>query len=57
MSKPYQDKESGKWKWGTRGQAIYETKDQCSRAGMEILTDKLRSIRERLNGTLLNHGK
>jgi hypothetical protein len=55
--KPYQDKASGKWKWGTRGEAIYDTKNQCSEAGMQILTDKLRAIRDRLNSTITNHGK
>ena len=57
MSKAYQDKSNGKWKWGTRGEAIYDSKGQCERAGMDLLTDKLRKIRDRLNGTILNHGR
>lgn len=57
MSKAYQDKGTGKWKWGTRGEAIYETKGQCERAGMDMLTDKLRRLRDRLNNVLVNHGK
>lgn len=57
MSKAYQDKTSGKWKWGTRGQAIYDSKAECTRAGMDILIDKLRSIRDKLNDTMSNHGR
>lgn len=57
FSKVYQDKTTGKWKWGKRGEAIYDTREQASRAGIEILTDRLRHIRDQLNGTLMNHGK
>jgi hypothetical protein len=55
--KPYQDKTTGLWKWGTRGVPQYETKEQCSRAGMEILTNRLREIKDRLDGVIYNHGK
>lgn len=50
--KAYQDKVTNKWKWGTRGEAIYDTKDICEREGMNILTNKLRYLRDKLN-----HGK
>jgi hypothetical protein len=53
----FQDKETGKWKWGTRGQAIYETKGQCERAAMDMLTARLRALRDKLNGVMINHGK
>lgn len=55
--KAYQDKESGKWKWGTRGQAIYETKSAAERGGLDILTKRLREVKDKLNGVLLNHGR
>lgn len=54
--KVYEDKTTGKWKWGKRGQAIYDTKEQASRAGIDILTERLRKVRDQLNGTLLTHG-
>lgn len=57
MTKAYQDKTTGKWKWGTRGQPIYDTKSQAERAGINELTERLRYIRDRLNGAMLNHGR
>ena len=53
----YQDKESGKWKWGTRGQPIYDSKIQAERAGIDMLTEGLRRVRDRLNNEMLNYGK
>ena len=55
--KPYQDKVTLKWKWGTRGEAIYDSAEQCSRAGMDILTTRLRELNKRLKKTINNHGK
>lgn len=45
----YQDKVTGLWKWGTRGEAIHESKMKAERFGMDSLTDKLRRLREKLN--------
>lgn len=53
----YQDKETGLWKWGTRGLAIHESKIAAERAGIEALTDGLRAARERYERELLNYGK
>jgi len=53
----YLDKVTGKWKWGTRGQPIYESKEQAERGGMDILTSRLREIRDKLNGVIANHGR
>lgn len=55
--KAYLDKTTGKWKWGTRGTAIYDTKEIAERAGLDIITNKLREIKDKLNNTLLNHGR
>lgn len=55
--KAYLDKESGKWKWGTRGAAIYDTKQQAERAGLDLITSKLREMNDRLNKALQNHGR
>jgi len=55
--KAYQDKVTGKWKWGTRGEAVHDSKQACERAGMDLLTDKLRRLRDRLNGVVNNNGK
>ncbi len=57
MSKPYKDKVNGLWKWGTNGAAIYETKEQCNNAGMEMFASKLREIREKYKRAIANHGK
>lgn len=57
MTKAYQDKVSGLWKWGTRGEPIYNSKGECERAGMEILTRRLRDIKDRLDGVIRNHGR
>lgn len=55
--KAYQDKETGLWKWGTRGQAIHETKIAAERAGLGTLTEGLRRARERYYRELLNYGR
>ncbi len=55
--KAYLDKVSGKWKWGTRGQPIYESKSAAERGGMDILTERLRGIRDKLDGVIRNHGR
>lgn len=53
----YQDKITGKWKWGTRGEAIHETQQIAERYGMDLITDKLRRLRDRLNDSVNRHGK
>ena len=55
--KAYQDKTTGKWKWGTRGEAKHESKAECERWGMDELYNKLKRLRERLGNTIHNHGK
>lgn len=55
--KAYQDKTTGKWKWGTRGEPIYDSKGQAERAGMDLLVEKLRYLRDKLNGVMTNHGR
>lgn len=55
--KPYQDKITGLWKWGTRGEAIYSSKHEAQKQGLRILTDKLRKIRDKLNVAIQNDGK
>lgn len=57
MSRPFLDSETNKWKWGTRGEAIYKTKDQCSKAGIDFIINALRKLRDKLNKTISNHGK
>lgn len=55
--KAFKDKETGMWKWGARGEAIYNTKEEAQRAGLDIMTERLRVIRNKLYDVLLNHGK
>lgn len=57
MLRAYKDKTTGLWKWGTRGEPKYDTQGQAEKAGMDILTKRLREVRDKLNGVLLNHGK
>lgn len=53
----YQDRETGLWKWGTRGKAIYESKAAAERAGIDELTKRLRHVRDKINETCANYGK
>jgi hypothetical protein len=55
--KAFKDKETGLWKWGTRGHAIYESKIAAERAGLDALTEGLRRVREKLEQGLLDYGK
>jgi len=55
--KAYLDSSTGKWKWGTRGQPIYDTKAIAEKAGLDIITNKLREMKDRLNKVLDNHGR
>lgn len=52
----YEDRATGKWKIGKRGNPIYETKQQAEREAINILTERLRSIRDKLNGACLTYG-
>lgn len=52
----YQDKETGKWKVGKRGKAIYDTKLEAERAELNILTERLKVIRDNIHGACLNYG-
>lgn len=55
--KAYQDRETGLWKWGTRGLAIHPNKTAAERAGIEALTEGLIRARERYERELLNYGR
>lgn len=49
MSKPYLDKQTNKWKWGSNGQPIHDTKEACEQFGIYTLTDRLKKLRDILN--------
>lgn len=53
----FQDKVSGLWKWGTRGEPKYNTKQECERAELELLTERLRELRKKVEQGWLNHGR
>lgn len=55
--KAYEDKTTNKWKWGTRGKAIYNSKSEAEQEGLKILTDRLRHIKDKLSTVILNRGK
>ncbi len=44
----YQDKETGLWKWGTRGEPKYKSKDEAKRTEMELLEKRLRQLKKRM---------
>jgi hypothetical protein len=55
--KAYIDKDSGKWKWGTRGKPIYDSKIEAERGGLDILTERLRYVRDHLEQIIGGHGR
>jgi hypothetical protein len=55
--KAYQNKESGLWKWGTKGEFIHTTRDAAYKFGMEQLAQALRRMREKQAQIGQNHGK
>lgn len=54
--KPYQDKITKKWKWGTRGVPKYDSKEECARKELEVLTDRLNQLRNKINSGYINNG-
>lgn len=54
--KPFLDKNTGLWKWGTRGEPKYKTKEECARRELEILTDRLGELRKKINQGYINNG-
>jgi hypothetical protein len=57
MTNAYLDRATGLWKWGKRGKPKYETKQQCERTELELLTNKLRELTSKVNRGWINHGK
>lgn len=55
--KAYQSKESGLWKWGTRGEYIHSTRDAAYKHGMVEFQNAMRRMRERQNQIGQNHGR
>jgi hypothetical protein len=53
----YRDKKTGKWKVGTRGNPIYDNKEQAQRACMDELTEALRRVKDKINESVKNYGK
>lgn len=55
--KAYQCRNTGLWKWGTRGEPKYNTKQECERAELELLTERLRELRKKVEQGWVNHGR
>jgi hypothetical protein len=53
----YIDKATGKYKSGANSSALYDTKEQCHRAFIDSLTDKLAAVRKKIEQGCLNYGK
>lgn len=53
----FKDKGTGKWKSSTNSTVLYDTKEQCQRAGMDELAERLATIRKKLEDGALNYGK
>lgn len=46
---------TGKWKWGHRGQCIYNSQREAEKAGIAIMIDSINKAKERLNKVVSNH--
>jgi len=46
---------NGKWKWGSNGQPIYNSKREAEKAGIAIIIDRINQAKERLNKIVTNH--
>ena len=46
-----------KWKWGSRGKCIYDSKSECQRAGIAIIVDRINNLKGNLNKTLKENAK
>ena len=55
--KAYQDKTSGMWKWGRRGEYVFSNRDEAYRHGMNELTATLRRLKERQVAIGQGHGR
>jgi hypothetical protein len=53
----FKDKPTGKYKSGTNSSNLYDTKEQCQRAVMNELAEKLSIIRKKLESGCLSYGK
>jgi len=49
--------ENGKWKWGHRGQCVYDSKIDAEKAGIAILYDKKNKLNTRIDKELRRYGK
>ena len=55
--KAYQSRENGLWKWGTRGEYQFTTRDEAYKYGMTQLQEALKRLRERQSQVGQNHGR
>ena len=44
------DKKTGLWKWSSFPKNKYRSKGECKAAGIALLAEKLKQIRDSLNG-------
>lgn len=47
---------NGKWKYGTRGECVFDTKDKCREAEMAINIAKINDLKEKLVKTQKDYG-
>lgn len=47
---------NGKWKWGSRGECVYDTKEEAQKAGIAILIEKTNKLKERVNKEWKRYG-
>jgi hypothetical protein len=55
--KAYQCRNTGLWKWGTRGEYQFSTRDEAYKYGMEKFAEAMKRLRERQNQIGQNHGR
>jgi hypothetical protein len=53
----YKDKLTSKWKIGSNGKAIYESKEQAQRAALDNLAEMLSTVKRKINEGALGYGR
>jgi hypothetical protein len=57
MPPAIQCEDSGKWKWGNRGECVFKTKREAEAAGIAIQIQKIRDANEKLEKIKRDYGR
>ena len=53
----YKDKATGKYKSGSNSSVLYDTKEQCQRAYLDELAERLSNIRRNIEKGAIGYGR